>query len=36
VTGDSTYMVAIGGGYFFCPPGISGRDDYLARRLLEA
>jgi deferrochelatase/peroxidase EfeB len=32
------YMVAIGGGYFFCPPGISGRDpnDYLARRLLEA
>jgi deferrochelatase/peroxidase EfeB len=29
------YMVAIGGGYFFCPPGVSGRDDYIARRLFE-
>jgi deferrochelatase/peroxidase EfeB len=29
------YMVAIGGGYFFCPPGVDGAGDYLARRLLE-
>ena len=25
------YMVAFGGGYFFCPPGVDGEDDYLAR-----
>ena len=30
------YMVAIGGGYFFCPPGVEGAGDYLARRLVEA
>jgi deferrochelatase/peroxidase EfeB len=29
------YMVAFGGGYFFCPPGASGRGDYVARRLVE-
>ena len=29
------YMVAFGGGYFFCPPGVEGEDDYLARRLVE-
>lgn len=29
------YMVAFGGGYFFCPPGVDGRDDYVARRLVE-
>ena len=29
------YMVAFGGGYFFCPPGMEGEDDYLARRLVE-
>jgi deferrochelatase/peroxidase EfeB len=29
------YMVAIGGGYFFCPPGVRGRGDYLAQRLVE-
>jgi deferrochelatase/peroxidase EfeB len=29
------YMVAFGGGYFFCPPGIEGDGDYLARRLVE-
>jgi deferrochelatase/peroxidase EfeB len=28
------YMVAVGGGYFFCPPGVRGRDDYLARALV--
>ena len=28
-------MVAFGGGYFFCPPGVEGEDDYLARRLVE-
>ena len=30
------YMVAFGGGYFFCPPGVEGEDDYLARRLVES
>ena len=30
------YMVAVGGGYFFCPPGVAGGGDYLARRLVEA
>jgi deferrochelatase/peroxidase EfeB len=30
------YMVAVGGGFFFCPPGVSGGGDYLARRLLAA
>ena len=29
------YMVAFGGGYFFCPPGVEGEGDYLARRLVE-
>ena len=29
------YIVAIGGGYFFLPPGVEGRGDYLARRLVE-
>jgi deferrochelatase/peroxidase EfeB len=29
------YMVAVGGGYFFCPPGVEGGSDYLARRLVE-
>ncbi len=29
------YMVAFGGGYFYCPPGVEGEDDYLARRLIE-
>lgn len=29
------YMVAFGGGYFFCPPGVSGGSDYIARRLVE-
>jgi deferrochelatase/peroxidase EfeB len=29
------YMVAFGGGYFFCPPGVRGRGDYLARGLVE-
>ena len=29
------YMVAFGGGYFFCPPGVEGESDYLARRLVE-
>lgn len=29
------YMVAFGGGYFFCPPGVRGRSDYLARELVE-
>ena len=29
------YMVAFGGGYFFCPPGAEGKGDYLARRLVE-
>ena len=29
------YMVAFGGGYFFCPPGADGEGDYLARRLVE-
>lgn len=30
------YMVAFGGGYFFCPPGVRGRSDYLARELVES
>lgn len=30
------YIVAIGGGYFFCPPGVEGRGDYLARGLVAA
>lgn len=29
------YMVAVGGGFFFCPPGVRDDGDYLARRLLE-
>lgn len=29
------YMVAFGGGYFFCPPGVAGGSDYLARGLVE-
>ena len=29
------YMVAFGGGYFFCPPGMEGEGDYLALRLVE-
>ena len=29
-------MVAFGGGYFFCPPGVEGEGDYLARRLVES
>jgi len=29
------YMVGIGGGYFFCPPGVRGAGDYLARGLVE-
>ena len=29
------YMVAIGGGYFFCPPGVRAPGDYLARGLVE-
>jgi len=29
------YMVGIGGGYFFCPPGVRGTGDYLARRLVQ-
>ena len=29
------YAVAIGGGYFYVPPGVKGGDDYLARRLVE-
>ena len=29
------YMVAFGGGYFFCPPGVQGEGDYLARRLVS-
>jgi deferrochelatase/peroxidase EfeB len=29
------YMVAVGGGYFFCPPGASRGDDYLASGLVE-
>ncbi len=29
------YAVAIGGGYFYLPPGVEGGDDYLARRLVE-
>jgi deferrochelatase/peroxidase EfeB len=30
------YMVAVGGGYFFCPPGVRSGDgdDYLARGLV--
>ena len=28
------YMVAVGGGYFFCPPGARGRGDYLGRELV--
>jgi deferrochelatase/peroxidase EfeB len=30
------YIVAVGGGYFFCPPGVEGEGDYLGRRLVEA
>jgi len=30
------YIVGIGGGYFFCPPGVEGKGDYLARRLVAA
>jgi deferrochelatase/peroxidase EfeB len=30
------YMVAVGGGFFFCPPGVRGRGDYLARRLVKS
>jgi deferrochelatase/peroxidase EfeB len=30
------YAVAIGGGYFYCPPGIRGKGDYLARELVQA
>lgn len=29
------YAVAFGGGYFYCPPGVRGRGDYLARELVE-
>jgi len=29
------YMVGTGGGYFFCPPGVRGAGDYLARGLVE-
>lgn len=29
------YAVAIGGGYFYCPPGVRAGEDYLARRLVE-
>ena len=29
------YMVAFGGGYFFCPPGVNPAGDYLARQLVE-
>ena len=28
------YMVAVGGGYFFCPPGVSGRGDFIGRELV--
>jgi deferrochelatase/peroxidase EfeB len=30
------YMVAVGGGYYFCPPGVSGDGDYLGRRLVAS
>jgi len=29
------YAVAFGGGYFYCPPGVRGSGDYLARELVE-
>ena len=29
------YMVAMGGGYFYCPPGVRDRADYLGRELVE-
>jgi deferrochelatase/peroxidase EfeB len=29
-------MVAVGGGYFFLPPGVGDKDDYLGRRLVTA
>ncbi len=29
------YAVAFGGGYFYCPPGVRGGGDYLARDLVE-
>ena len=29
------YMVAVGGGYFFCPPGVRGDGDYIGRDLIE-
>ena len=28
------YMVAVGGGYFYCPPGVRGKDDYLGREIV--
>ena len=28
------YMVAVGGGYFYCPPGVRGKGDYLGRELV--
>jgi deferrochelatase/peroxidase EfeB len=30
------YIVAVGGGYFFCPPGVAGDGDYLGRRLVAS
>jgi deferrochelatase/peroxidase EfeB len=29
------YMVAVGGGYFYCPPGVGGAPDYLGKELVE-
>lgn len=28
------YMVAVGGGYFFCPPGARGKGDHIGRELV--
>ncbi len=30
------YAVAVGGGYFFCPPGADREGDYIGRRLVES
>lgn len=29
-----TYVSPVGGGYFFCPPGLAGSDDWFGRELL--
>ncbi len=28
------YMVAVGGGYFYCPPGARGKDYYIGGELV--